>query len=263
MRKEYGNNGYVIIKNFLSDKERLDLHKVLSYFHQRWQEKNAQFYADGAINSAYLTGTDCLNKSQRKVLFDFIGSTKLMEIVTTVIPEQPCFMNTQLFFDPVNAAQKNYWHRDPQYHLSVEQQQAALSASDVIHFRLPLVDEPGIEVIPGTHRRWDSSEELAVRLEQNNQKNHQPLACGKTIKLAAGDLLVFSANMIHRGLYGMNRLALDILFCQPEPSVIQFVNDDCLPTADILSSVENGKSFRNTIAAKAEIRTSTNNTIKT
>ena len=174
-----------------------------------------------------------------------------MTIVNELIPKQPCFLNTQLFFDPVNKQQSNYWHRDPQYHLSVEQQKAALTAGDVIHFRLPLVDEPGLELIPGTHKRWDSAEELKVRLELDGHKNNQPLSQGKAIILFAGDLLVFSANMIHRGLYGMNRLAFDLLFCSPEPSIIEFVNDNCLPAEHDLKNMENSSAFSNTIRLKS------------
>jgi ectoine hydroxylase-related dioxygenase (phytanoyl-CoA dioxygenase family) len=251
MNEVYRESGYLLIRGFLNESEVSKLHNVIAGFHRLWQKDNATYYAQSAVNSAYLTNQEYLNDRQRQVLFDFIGSEKLMSIVNELIPKQPCFLNTQLFFNPVNPKQSNYWHRDPQYHLSVEQQKAALSASDVIHFRLPLLDEPGIELIPGTHKRWDSTEELEVRLEQNGYKNDQALSQGKVIKLSAGDLLIFSANMIHRGLYGLDRLAFDILFCQPDPSVIQFVSNDTLPTAEDLISVENPAAFDNSIKFKS------------
>ena len=251
MNQFYNESGYLLIRGFLNESEVSKLHNVIAEFHRLWQKDNATYYAQSAVNSAYLTNREYLNDRQRRVLFDFIGSEKLMSIVNELIPKQPCFLNTQLFFNPVNPKQSNYWHRDPQYHLSVEQQKAALSASDVIHFRLPLLDEPGIELIPGTHKRWDSTEELEVRLEQNGYKNDQALSQGKVIKLSAGDLLIFSANMIHRGLYGLDRLAFDILFCQPDPSVIQFVSNDTLPTAEDLISVENSDAFDNSIKFKS------------
>jgi hypothetical protein len=59
--------------------------------------------------------------------------------------------------------------------------------------------------------------------------------------------------MIHRGLYGMDRLAFDILFCQPDPSIIKFVSDDCLPNATALSHLDNPKAFDNTIKLKATL----------
>jgi ectoine hydroxylase-related dioxygenase (phytanoyl-CoA dioxygenase family) len=247
MNKAYGESGYLLIRGFLNDSEILKLHTVVAEFHRLWQKDNATYYAQNAVNSAYLTNQGYLNTRQRQVLFDFIGSDKVMSIVNTLIPEQPCFLNTQLFFNPVNPKQSNYWHRDPQYHLSLEQQKLAISSSEVIHFRLPLLDEPGIELVPGTHKRWDSTEELKVRLEQEGHKNNQPLSQGEVIKLDAGDLLIFSANMIHRGLYGLDRLAFDILFCQPDPSVIQFVSKDSLPSAEALTSLENTDAFDNTL----------------
>ena len=247
MNKAYHESGYLLVRGFLNESEILTLHTVVAEFHRLWQKDNATYYAQNAVNSAYLTNQGYLNDSQRQVLFDFIGSEKVMSIVNKLIPKQPCFLNTQLFFNPVNLKQRNYWHRDPQYHLSIEQQKATLSATDVIHFRLPLQDEPGIELIPGTHKRWDSTEELNVRLEQNGDKNDQALSQGKVIKLSAGDLLIFSANMIHRGLYGLDRLAFDILFCQPDPSVIQFVSKDSLPSAEALTSLENTDAFDNTL----------------
>lgn len=247
MNKAYHESGYLLVRGFLNGSEILTLHTVVAEFHRLWQKDNATYYAQNAVNSAYLTNQGYLNDRQRQVLFDFIGSEKVMSIVNELIPKQPCFLNTQLFFNPVNPKQRNYWHRDPQYHLSIEQQKSALSTSEVIHFRLPLQDEPGIELIPGTHKRWDSTEELNVRFEQNGDKNDQALSQGKVIKLSAGDLLIFSANMIHRGLYGLDRLAFDILFCQPDPSVIQFVSNDSLPSAEALTSLENTDAFDNTL----------------
>ena len=254
MKKTYQQKGYLLIRNFLTEQEVLELHRVLTEFHQLWQKKNAQFYQQQEVNSAYLTSDAFLNSEQRDLLFSFIGSAKVMTIVNELIPKQPCFLNTQLFFDPVNKQQSNYWHRDPQYHLSVEQQKAALTAGDVIHLRLPLVDEPGLELIPGTHKRWDSAEELNIRLELDGHKNDQPLSQGKAITLFAGDLLVFSANMIHRGLYGMDRLAFDILFCSPEPSIIEFVNDDCLPAESTLTKLDDNRTFVNSLLLKKEIK---------
>lgn len=247
---EYKKNGYFVFKKFFNDDELQELRSVLLDFHESWKLKNAEFYAEKAVNSAYITGTEHLKESQRKYLFRFIGSSKLMYAVTSIMNFCPTFMNTQLFFNPVNEMQKNYWHRDPQYHLTIEEQEEALTGPDVIHFRIPLVNEPGIELVPGTHQRWDTNEELDVRLENNGRKNHDDLSTGVRVELEAGDLLVFSANIIHRGLYGMDRLSFDVLFCDPEPNLVKFVNDDCLPSQEIISCLENSDAFKSAIEIK-------------
>jgi len=254
MIESYKESGYLLIRDFLNKQELLELRKVLTEFHRLWQLENAEFYQQQAVNSAYITSKKHLNNEQRHQLFALIGSEKVMLIVNALLPKRPCFLNTQLFFNPVNEKQTNYWHRDPQYHLSIEEQQAALASFDVMHFRLPLFDEEGIELVPGTHKRWDCPEELNVRLAQEGCHNNQPLSQGKVIKLFAGDLLVFSANMIHRGLYGMDRLALDILFSPPEPSVIEFVKEDSLPNKASLAAIQDASVFINTIKLKTQIK---------
>jgi len=75
-----------------------------------------------------------------------------------------------------------------------------------------MVEENGLEWVPGSHQRWDTEEELNVRLELCGHRHQECLDSGLEIPLGAGDLLVFSANLIHRGLYGKHRMALDILF---------------------------------------------------
>lgn len=250
----YTQHGYFVVKEFCCADELQVLHQVISTFHSAWLQKHQEFYHDRAINSAYLTSGEFLNESERQVLFRFLGSTKVMNVVREVIPQQPCFMNTQLFFDPHKSKQKNYWHRDPQYHLSLQEQEKVLeSSSEVIHLRLPLLDEPGLELVPGSHKRWDSEEELEVRMQLNGRQDHDDLSSGVEVPLAAGDLLVFSANMIHRGLYGMDRLALDMLFCSSEPDLVQFVRDDCLPSSELRGQLEDATAFDNVLRVKSQM----------
>ncbi|MDT8429662.1 MAG: phytanoyl-CoA dioxygenase family protein [Pseudomonadales bacterium] len=250
MNREYKESGYFVVRHLFTEEELRELAKAVLEFHGSWKCKNSEFYSKKAVNSAYITGTEHLGESKRNVLFKFIGSSRLMKVVSDVIPERPAFMNTQLFFNPVNADQKNYWHRDSQYHMTAEEQQEALSGPNVVHFRIPLANEPGIELVPGTHKRWDTDEELDVRLENNGHKNYEDISTGVRIKLEVGDLLVFSANMIHRGLYGMDRLSLDIIFCDTEPSLIKFASDDCLPGHEVLRDIEDPSAFLNTINLK-------------
>ena len=246
-------NGFCLFPRFYRPAELQELHQVLSTFHQNWIADNREFYLQRAINSAYLTGNMYLDERQRTTLFHFIASHKLMDLVTAVLGDGICFMNTQLFFDPVDKNRKNYWHRDSQYHLTLQQQQEALTGPRVIHVRIPLVKEQGLELVPGSHHQWDNQEELQVRLEQEGHKNHEDLSSGLAVPLDVGDVLVFSANMIHRGLYGNDRLALDILFCDPVPELLKFVDESCLPEDGILDILDNGKAFSNTLKIKASI----------
>jgi ectoine hydroxylase-related dioxygenase (phytanoyl-CoA dioxygenase family) len=174
-----------------------------------------------------------------------------MNIVDAVIETAPAFMNTQLFFNPVNPILKDFWHRDCQYDHDVDIQKKVIHETQVLHLRVPLFDELGMELVPGTHQRWDNDEEFSVRQELNGKLSSDNLSTGKKIALAAGDLLVFSADMIHRGLYGMDRLALDILIFDSAANFIDYVDDDCLPDDTILKEILDPRLFINTINLKS------------
>ena len=115
---------------------------------------------------------------------------------------------------------------------------------------MPLFDELGMEIVPGTHKRWDSEEEYNVRQEEKGRVSSESLSTGKAINLAAGDLLVFSADMIHRGLYGLDRLALDILVFDSAGDFVDYVDDDCLPDVAMLDDIDDPRLFKNTLELK-------------
>lgn len=236
---EFAKRGFLKLPQFLSSDELNKLTKVVNKFHQSWIDSNLKFYQTKAINSAFLTSNQHLSSDDRFALFEFVSQQRIVSLINKMFKADAVFMGTQLFFDPVNSEQNNYWHRDPQYHLTEEEQRLALSGPEVLHVRLALKDERGIEFVPGSHKNWDTDEELAVRLEKDGHLSHESLSSGVEVPLAAGDLLVFSANMIHRGLYGLDRLALDILYCEKSPELLRFLQKDCMPTNEELAKLEN------------------------
>ncbi|WP_255546800.1 phytanoyl-CoA dioxygenase family protein [Moritella sp. 36] len=252
LNSEYDEQGYFVIRNYFSAAEISALREVVLKFHESWKEDNIQFYRDEAFNSSVITGIDYLECDDRLKLFNFISSKKMMDVVESVIPANPAFMNTQLFFNPVNPKQKDFWHRDCQYDHEVEQQKIAVQETQVVHLRVPLFDELGMELIPGTHKRWDNEEEFNVRQEIKGKVSSDSISGGKVINLAAGDLLVFSADMIHRGLYGMDRLALDILVFDPDGDFADYVDDECLPSIEMLDKIDDPRLFMSTLDLKAQ-----------
>lgn len=252
LQSDYDDQGYFVIRNYFNTSEIASLRKVILTFHQLWKDDNDIFYREEAFNSSLITGSQYLGFDDRVTLFNFISSKKIMNIVESVIPVNPAFMNTQLFFDPVNSAQKDFWHRDCQYDYDIEDQKKVIHNTQVLHLRVPLFDEPGIELVPGTHKRWDSDEEFNVREEIKGRVSSENLSSGQKIALAAGDLLVFSADMIHRGLYGLDRLALDILVFDSAGDYADYVDDDCLPDTAMLEKIADPRLFMSTINLKSK-----------
>jgi ectoine hydroxylase-related dioxygenase (phytanoyl-CoA dioxygenase family) len=252
MKPLYDDQGYFVLRGYFSEPEISSLRGVVSKFHELWKADNETFYQEEAFNSSLITGSQYLGYDDRISLFNFISSKKVMTIADSVITNKPSFMNTQLFFNPANKALKDFWHRDCQYDHDVEDQKKAILETQVLHLRVPLFEEYGMELIPGTHKRWDNEEEFNVRQEVKGHHSNEPLSSGKKIPLSPGDLLVFSADMIHRGLYGLDRLALDILIFDSSADFADYVDDDCLPDDSMLAEIEDPRLFENTLALKGK-----------
>lgn len=251
LKNEYAQHGYVVLRNYFSVNEIASLRAVILKFHEAWKADNGQFYREEAFNSSLITGSEYLAFDDRVILFNFISHDKVLQVANAIIPTEPAFMNTQLFFDPVNKQQANFWHRDCQYDFDIEDQKQVIQGTQVVHFRVPLFDEPGMELVPGSHKRWDNDEEFDVRQEVNQRESSEPLSTGKEIALAAGDLLVFSADMIHRGLYGLDRLAFDILVFDPAGNYADYVDPDCLPPNTMMDKIINPELYSKTQALKS------------
>ena len=229
--------GFLRIENFVDESSLGELDRILRKFHQSWIVEHEALYKKGAINSAYITNGKFISSDERLELLKFVSSTKVVIEARKFLGQDLRFLNTQIFFNPLNEFQKNYWHRDIQYTGQSEDEQRKIiegRQSQVVHLRLALADENGIDLVPGSHFRWDTSEELDVRLQRNGKMSFDNIAGAKAVPLKRGDLLLFDANMIHRGLYGGERFAFDILFCKPIPSITQFVSKDTLPKGDEL-----------------------------
>lgn len=242
--KRYEPTGYVYLEHFFSEEELVDIEEKLIKFHELWLLDNATHYENGILNSHSLTSGEYFNGEEKIALFEFISQDKFAELLSEIFPKTPVFLNTQLFFDPKNAEQKNYWHRDIQYTgMATEDQEKAIKTQNVVHFRIPMKSEHGIELIPKTHREWDLPKEFDVRNALNGCQQSDALERGKIIKLNRGDLLIFSANMIHRGIYGNDRFSLDIIFCDNIPEMKSFIDRDNLPSAKILEGLKNKAFF--------------------
>ena len=246
MKEEYQETGYLLRRNFFAEEELCAIEPILRQFNDDWIARNQEHYETRAINSAYITDKRRHTPEALSTLFAFIAQDKLAEIASALIPD-PAFMNTQLFFNPVNQHQKNYWHRDIQYTpFGTEQQAQVLTAANVLHFRVPFADEPGIELVPGTHTRWDTPQEYETRMSENGHVPHDDLPNSAAIALNRGDLLVFSANMIHRGLYGGNRFAFDIIFSDADRELLRYVEKGSLPDRAMLPDLPNASLYGGT-----------------
>lgn len=210
----YQEHGFVLLPAFFDSEEVAALGDLVLPPHRAWLAMNETELKRGSVNSAYLTDTKySRDEGRRQALLAWLASDKLVGLAARLLSAEPKFLNTQVFFNPRDAMKKPYWHRDIQYMGWPEDMQCERIKTDgVLHLRIPLRDDPGMEFVPASHNRWDTEIERKVRLELDGHCNHEELPGSVRIPHRPGDLLAFSAHVIHRGVYGGERLAFDVLF---------------------------------------------------
>ncbi|TGL86259.1 deoxygenase [Leptospira congkakensis] len=211
IKSQIETDGYFLFSDYFPLSTIKNLKNILIRSNEEWIK---ELNHPKNVNSAYLTSTKYTKDVQdRKTLFEFIESDDLLKITNLLFTDPTYFLNTQIFFNPEDPNKLPYWHRDIQYMGIPEEKQFERIKKDFVwHFRIPLEKDPGIWIVPGSHKRWDSEEERNVRLELEGKKNHENLTNQILIPHDPGDLLVFSAHLIHKGNYDQNRFSFDILY---------------------------------------------------
>ncbi|MBM9575815.1 phytanoyl-CoA dioxygenase family protein [Leptospira sp. 201903070] len=229
--EEFAKNGYYLFRNFFSKSELSAVSNIVLDADRRWKV-DLDFSEN--VNSAYLTSKKFSPVFQdRERLFGLIAKSELVAIAERLANSKVYFLNTQLFFNPKSDSKKPYWHRDVQYLGVEEEKQKEIIQKDLVfHFRIPFQPDPGMDFIPGSHLRWDNELEKNTRLGLSGRKNSDELPGSVRIPHQPGDLLVFSAHLIHRGVYGLNRTTFDILYTSFPRSSMEAQQDGHFPDSD-------------------------------
>jgi hypothetical protein len=146
-------------------------------------------------------------------LVEFFGSARLCTLLRDLAPPsagEPWLKTLQYFHEQTQRDWQGAWHRDSQFgRADAEVEKAFLRSSTAVRFRLACLHDAQLEVVPGTHARWDTDEELAIRKRQALSGLVVPVDPGadiampgaERVELGPGDACVFHAWMIHRGSY--------------------------------------------------------------
>lgn len=130
---------------------------------------------------------------------------EVLALLRDLFQDEPEVAQINYYINPPEQDRANAWHRDCQfYHGPHEQDKVrALFAREMspprsLHMHIPLAPTAATELVPGSHRRWDTPEEEQIRRHEA-QRNDMPGAVAVTLE--PGDLAFFHVNTIHRGIY--------------------------------------------------------------
>jgi hypothetical protein len=148
-----------------------------------------------------------------KQLLELLGSPRLCALLRGLAPlaaGDPWLKTLQYFHEPTVRDWQGAWHRDSQFGRSnAETEKAFLTRNVAVRFRVACLPDDRLELVPGTHARWDTEEELEIRKRQALAGLAVPvdpsadvsMPGAERVRLRAGDACVFHAWMIHRGGY--------------------------------------------------------------
>lgn len=260
--KTFDEQGYVLVKNLLPSAVIENLSEVVDRIYAQWMRENhADYVGHRLVNMHSLTSMRYFegDKVGRARFFDSLASSTLTELINGMFGNGIYFHNTQLFFNPCDSKSLPYWHRDMQYGpvddaVQASEQHNLLS----LHVRIPLIREKGVELIPGTHKRWDTELERCVRFELNGQKNSEDLPNAVLVESEPGDVLVFDAQMIHRGNYRLNdsRKSLDLCIARSHPFATRYLDKSVLPDEQEMDNITHNAwyALAREIVAKCNMR---------
>ena len=102
-------------------------------------------------------------------------------------------------FNPEREDWDGPWHRDSQYllpHQHERQRELVTAPTWSVQWNVALYDDDALEVVPGSLERWNTPEEQAVI-----DGGPGPMPGAETVNLRAGDGVIYTPLLVHRGRY--------------------------------------------------------------
>jgi hypothetical protein len=215
-KREWDRNGFFVAPSLLDSSGVEELKVVCDDVLRQWIDSSPNPHQSANnTNMAFLTEPRYFEKNPQglRTLLGAIGDHRVLAIVRAIIGTKPLFHNTQYFFNPASETRSGDWHRDQQFGaVSIEEEKLRMARTAGVHVHIAFLPDDNLEIVPGTHNRWDTPEELAIR--RGDVRNSASMPNAHRVRLAPGDGLFFSAWSIHRGNYiaGVPRRTVDFIY---------------------------------------------------
>jgi ectoine hydroxylase-related dioxygenase (phytanoyl-CoA dioxygenase family) len=151
-------------------------------------------------------------------LMEAIADPAVLQLVEELLQSPAVFRSTQFFFNPTpehggDLGQEGNWHRDCKFLIPDETEERDFLAKHIseghthrrgIAMQMALVSTDDLELVAGSHARYDTVEEYAVRLADGGTHSTDHILGATKIVLQPGDAVLFNSYGFHRGRYRTN-----------------------------------------------------------
>ncbi len=218
LQRRWHDDGYLIVRGVFDAPTVARLLPIAERVIDVWRERDALSGEPGGANGttlfhghhpAYHVG----HRHDQVELFAAGAHPRVLEIARLALGDEPLLRSQSLWFNPQGGSRAGGWHRDWQFihpdravERSVSEPMIAAGTSGNTQFQIALVANDDLEVVPGSHRRWDTSEEYAIRRSDDPaQQSRDDMPGALRLALGTGDGVIFDPQMLHRGRYHADR----------------------------------------------------------
>jgi hypothetical protein len=242
--KKWKEEGVFVVPGFLSLQEIARLRQICDFVLEQVRKTSSNL-GHSTANIAFLTEPNYFQQSLAPLIemLEFIGSWKIRSLIEDLrlhdrSDSQLLFHNTQYFHEQTFANWDGDWHRDSQFMYSDAAERDFALSTTAIHFRVAFVPDDRLEFVRGSHCRWDTEKEKAIRTGMTPNSSDMPGT--HRVELGPGDACVFHAWGIHRGPNRPHpvRRTLDLIYafapCPPDPAL---PGPTCFQIPEVLNSL--------------------------
>jgi Phytanoyl-CoA dioxygenase (PhyH) len=230
---EWRTQGYVLSRGLIDPSHASRLRVICDGVLDQWRRRDPQAGKPGGADATvmrhlnhpayFAAGAPGLEEVLR-----LAALPKVLDLARTILGEEPMFRCTSFFMNPLETSMDGDWHRDSQYMTPDEASERAMlidggDTGSGIQLQLALVASDDVELVPGSHLRYDTPEEYAIRRAdegRHNRSNDMPGAL--RLALLPGDAAAINSLGIHRGRYHKDKLRRTVMLTYTKSSMPVF-----------------------------------------
>lgn len=215
---DFRRNSFVVLPSFLDGQTRAQLREAADAA-LTWSRAQCREISHSTPRISLLTQATSFEGGTAKLapILAFASSARVCALLDTVARGSSAdvlqLKDAHYYHEQTKRDWDGDWHRDSQFSRADPDLERGLIATTCsVHVRVALEADDRLEVVPSSHARWDTDEELRIRKGSHRATDQMPNAVRVILK--AGDACLFHAWSIHRATYRRTpiRRTLDLLY---------------------------------------------------
>jgi ectoine hydroxylase-related dioxygenase (phytanoyl-CoA dioxygenase family) len=235
LSRQWHDEGYIVVRALVDGARCARLLAFCENILAQWREKNPETgEAGGGVDATVMRHLNHPgyfsreNVQDKRDILRLVADAKVLDICRAILLEEPLFRCTSLFMNPQEKSLDGNWHRDSQFHCPDEEDEKRFIAAGgdgggSVQLQIALAPSDDVEVVPASHRRWDTAAEYAIRRadgQTKNRSNNMPGAL--RVALEPGDAVAFNPRGLHRGRYHADKLRRTLMLTYTKTSAPHF-----------------------------------------